>query len=272
MAKKIFSLKTIVTYSKYLKTHLIKSLFKKVNRSKGRNLSGKITIRHRGGGHKKLYRKIDFLRKSYNISSKVIRIEYDPFRSSYIALLQYNNGEYKYILCPNSLKIGQTLISSNDNFFFNIGNAFPLKLMPIGLEIHNIELYPGKGAQLVRSAGNFAKIILKNKGYVLIEMPSKELRLINENCFATIGRVSNPINYLRKYKKAGNMRWLGLRPKVRGSAMNPIDHPHGGGEGKSSIGKIHPVTPWGKPTLGFRTRKKKNKSDKYIVKRRYDKN
>lgn len=272
MIKNTLFLETTVTYSKSLKTRSIKSLFKKVHSSKGRNLSGKITIRHRGGGHKKLYRKIDFLRNSYNILSKVISIEYDPFRSSYIALLRYNNGEFKYILCPNSLKMGQILVSSNDNFFFNIGNAFPLKLMPIGIEIHNIELYPRKGAQLVRSAGNFAKIILKNKGYVLIEMPSKELRLINENCFATIGRVSNPANYLRKYKKAGNIRWLGLRPKVRGSAMNPIDHPHGGGEGKSPIGKIQPVTPWGKPTLGFRTREKKKKSDKYILKKRYDKN
>lgn len=245
-----------------------KSLIEKIHRKKGRNDYGKITIRHRGGGHKKLYRKVDFLRKLYDINAKIINIQYDPFRTSYIALICYVTGEYKYILCPNLLKIGHFIISSKKKFIYGEGNSFPLKLIPIGNELHNIELYPGKGGQLVRSAGTFGKLISKNKGYVLIQMPSKEIRLINENCFATIGRLSNTKNYLKKYTKAGNRRWLGFRPKVRGSAMNPIDHPHGGGEGKSPIGKKYPVTPWGKPTLGFRTRKI-NRSNKYILTKCY---
>lgn len=258
--------KKILNFSNLFKK---KDLIEKIHRRKGRNNSGKITIRHRGGGHKKLYRKIDFLRKIYDIHAKVINIEYDPFRTAYIALICYATGKYKYILCSNLLKIGELIVSSKKKFVNGQGNSFPLKLIPIGNELHNIELYPDKGAQFVRSAGTFAKLISKNKGYVLVQLPSKELRLFNENCSATIGRLSNSKNYLKKNLKAGNTRWLGFRPKVRGSAMNPIDHPHGGGEGKSPIGKKYPVTPWGKHALGFRTSKYK-KYNKYIVTKSYD--
>ncbi len=235
------------------------------HRAVGRNNQGKITCRHKGAGHKKLYRLIDFKRKKLNISAKILSIEYDPYRSSFISLISYKDNTKNYILTPENLKIGQEVISSF-NPLSKPGNACMLKNISLGEFIHNIEIYPGKGGQLVRAAGTFATVIAKEKNYIIIKLPSKITRLINENCFATIGKVGNGDNSKIFLGKAGRSRWLGIRPTVRGAAMNPIDHPHGGGEGKSPIGKPRPLTPWGKPALGKKTRNIK-KNPFYIFKK-----
>lgn len=244
-----------------------KSLTFCLYRSKGRNNRGIITNRHRGGGHKRLYRLIDFKRKKIGVIGKVKTIEYDPNRNSRIALVQYKDGKKSYILHPCGLKINQFVLTS-PSASISIGNCLPLKFIPLGTEVHNIELKPGAGGQLVRSAGCVAQIIAKENNYVTLRLPSGEVRLISQNCWATIGQVGNSeFNNLR-IGKAGGMRWLGRRPKVRGIVMNPCDHSHGGGEGRSPIGRKKPVSLWGKPSLGVRTRKKLKYSDKNIIKRR----
>lgn len=233
---------------------------------KGRNNQGKITSRHKGGGHKKKYRIIDFIRNKYDIIGKVVSIEYDPYRNANISLINYIDGEKRYILHPENLKIGNFIISTQTICNFQVGNNLLLANIPNGTEIHNLELFPNKGGQLIRIAGNSALILTKEKNFVIIRLSSKEIRLFNQNCRATIGKISNEDYYRLKLGKAGRSRWLGIRPHVRGSAMNPIDHPHGGGTGKTSIGKKNPKTPWGKITLGLKTRKKKNKSNIFIIK------
>ncbi len=233
-------------------------------RSKGRNNSGKITTRHKGGGHKRLYRIIDFKRNKFNIYGIVSTIEYDPNRNTFISLINYEDGTKKYILNIDNLKIGDKIYSS-DITEIKVGNSLLLKNIPLGTNVHNIELIPGKGGQICRAAGTFGKIIAKENKYVIIRLCSKEIRLFRNDCRATIGKLSNSEIYTIKIGKAGRNRWLGIRPTVRGSAMNPIDHPHGGGEGKSPIGRKRPLTPWGKPALGLKTRSPKNKSNKYII-------
>lgn len=241
-----------------------KSLLVKKQRTNGRNHHGHITCRHRGGGHKRFYRIIDFKRDKDNIEARVASVEYDPNRTAHIALLNYVDGEKRYILAPQGLKQGD-LISSGDKAPFNVGCAMQLKLMPLGSTVHNIEMYPGRGGQLVRSAGLGAQVMAKSGGYVTLKMPSGEVRIINETCKATFGSLSNAERSLRSEGKAGRSRWKGIRPTVRGTAMNPVDHPHGGGEGKHN-GYL-PQTPWAMFTKGFRTRSKK-KSNKMIVKDR----
>lgn len=238
-----------------------------LKRSGGRNTSGRITTRHRGGGHKRILRKIDFKRNKYGISAKVVSIEYDPNRRANIALLYYIDGEKRYILAPNGLKIGSKVISGEEAKI-DTGNSLPLKKIPIGTPIHNIELQPRKGGQLVRTAGTAALIQAKEKGYATVRLPSKEQRLIKLNCFATIGQVGNEEWKTLKLGKAGRKRHMGFRPAVRGVVMHPGAHPHGGGEGRSGIGMPSPKSPWGKRTLGKRTRKAGKYSDKYIVKHR----
>ena len=244
-----------------------KSLLKKNHRSKGRNNRGIITIRHRGGGHKRRYRLIDFNRNKYGISGKIAAIEYDPNRNARIALIYYSDGEKAYILHPKGLNVGDTILSGSGSQL-TIGNTLPLTEIPLGTSIHNIELIPNKGGQLVRAAGTSAKILAKEGDYVTLRLPSKEIRLIRKECFATIGEVSNNDAFLIQSGKAGRTRWLGKRPTVRGSVMNPCDHPHGGGEGRAPIGRTRPLTPWGKPALGIKTRKRKKLSDSYILRRR----
>jgi len=236
-------------------------------RAKGRNNQGRITIRHKGGGHKKLYRLIDFKRNKYDIAGKVAAIEYDPNRNAYLALINYEDGEKRYILHPENLNIGDQIYSGK-NCQISIGNAMPLDLIPLGTDIHNLELFPGKGGQLIRSAGGSAKILAKENNFVVLRLCSKEIRLFKKECFATIGKISNSDFYNVILGKAGRKRWLGVRPTVRGSVMNPVDHPHGGGEGRCPIGKPRPLTPWGKPALGLKTRKKKKKSDLFIIRSR----
>ena len=244
-----------------------KTLIRKNHRNKGRNNRGVITIRHRGGGHKKQYRLIDFQRNKHNTDAIVASIEYDPNRNSRIALLHYNDGEKRYILHPNNLKIGDT-VRSGFSIPLTIGNALPLSEIPLGTSIHNIELIPYRGGQIVRAAGTSAKILAKEGNYVTLRLPSKEIRLIRKECFATIGEISNNDAFLVRSGKAGRTRWLGKRPTVRGSVMNPCDHPHGGGEGRAPIGRTRPLTPWGKPALGIKTRKRNRKSNQYILRRR----
>ena len=244
-----------------------KSLIKKNHRNKGRNNRGVITIRHRGGGHKRRYRLIDFNRNKYGINGNVTTIEYDPNRNARIALICYSDGEKRYILHPKGLKIGDTILSGSGSSL-NIGNTLPLSEIPLGTSIHNLELIPNKGGQLVRAAGTSAKILAKEGDYVTLRLPSKEIRLLRKECFATIGEISNNDVFLVQSGKAGRTRWLGKRPTVRGSVMNPCDHPHGGGEGRAPIGRTRPLTPWGKPALGIKTRKKKKLSDEYILRRR----
>jgi len=244
-----------------------KSLTKKNHRAKGRNNQGLITIRHKGGGHKRLYRLIDFKRRKDNIIGRVATIEYDPNRNANIALINYNDGEKKYILQPEKLKIGDSIISGN-TAEITIGNTLSLENIPLGVEVHNIEIYPGKGGQLIRAAGSWARVLAKEGDYVVLRLCSKEVRLFRKECYATIGRVGNADIYNLILGKAGRNRWLGVRPTVRGSVMNPVDHPHGGGEGRCPIGKPRPLTPWGKPALGVKTRKKKNRSDLFIIRRR----
>lgn len=244
-----------------------KSLIRKNHRKKGRNNRGVITIRHRGGGHKRRYRLIDFNRNKYDIPGTVVSIEYDPNRNARIALINYDDGEKRYILHPNNVTVGDKIISGS-GASLNIGNTLPLEEIPLGTSIHNIELIPRKGGQIVRAAGTSAKILAKEGNYVTLRLPSKEVRLIRKECFATIGELSNNDAFLIQSGKAGRTRWLGKRPTVRGSVMNPCDHPHGGGEGRTPIGRSRPVTPWGKPALGIKTRKTKKASNAYILRRR----
>lgn len=243
-----------------------KSLLQPVKRKGGRNNQGKLTVRHQGGGHKRQYRVIDFKRNKDGIPGRVATIEYDPNRSANIALINYVDGEKRYILAAKGLEVG-VMIMSGPEADIKPGNALPLQNIPMGSTIHNIEMKPGKGGQLVRSAGTSAQVLGKEDKYVIIRLQSGEVRMILGTCRATIGQVGNEQHELINIGKAGRNRWLGKRPTVRGSVMNPNDHPHGGGEGKSPIGRKSPMTPWGKPTLGYKTRKKKNKSDKFIVRR-----
>ncbi|MBP1567214.1 MAG: 50S ribosomal protein L2 [Oscillospiraceae bacterium] len=258
---------TVTDYSQLSKVAPEKSLLEPLKNKSGRNSYGRITVRHRGGANKRKYRIIDFKRDKDMMDAKVLTIEYDPNRSAHIALLQYEDGEKRYILAPNGLSVGDTVRSGSDADI-KPGNALALADIPVGTFIHNIELYPGKGAQLVRSAGNMAQLMAKEGIYALLRLPSGELRNVPAQCKATIGQVGNIDHENVNYGKAGRKRHMGWRPTVRGSVMNPCDHPHGGGEGKSPIGRPGPVTPWGKPTLGYKTRKKHNRSDKFIVRRR----
>jgi len=248
------------------KTKPEKSLLKKNHRKKGRNNQGIITIRHRGGGHKRRYRIIDFKRNKIGVEGIVASIEYDPNRNARIALIHYLDGEKRYILHPKNLNVNDR-ISTGSGINLNIGNSLPLEEIPLGTSIHNLELIPNKGGQIVRAAGTSAKILAKEGDYVTIRLPSKEIRLIRKECFATIGEVSNNDTFLIQSGKAGRTRWLGKRPTVRGAVMNPCDHPHGGGEGRAPIGRTKPLTPWGKPALGIKTRKNKKFSDSYILRR-----
>ena len=244
-----------------------KSLIRKNHQNKGRNNRGVVTIRHRGGGHKKRYRLIDFKRDKYGIEGTVASIEYDPNRNARISLINYADGEKRYILHPKNLNVGDTVLSGSGSPL-TIGNTLSLEEIPLGTSIHNIELISNRGGQIVRAAGTSAKILAKEGDYVTLRLPSKEIRLIRKECLATIGEVSNNDAFLVQSGKAGRTRWLGKRPTVRGSVMNPCDHPHGGGEGRAPIGRTRPLTPWGKPALGMKTRKKKKMSDAYILRRR----
>lgn len=259
--------RALSVFSEITKTKPEKSLVKKNHRNKGRNNRGVITVRHRGGGHKRQYRLIDFKRKKYGIEGVVASIEYDPNRNSRIALIHYVDGEKCYILQPKNLNVGDKIISGSGSPL-NIGNTLPLEEITLGSSVHNIELIPRRGGQIVRSAGTSAKILAKEGEYITLRLPSKELRLVRKECFATIGEVSNNEAFLVQSGKAGRTRWLGRRPVVRGSVMNPCDHPHGGGEGRAPIGRTRPLTPWGKPALGMKTRKRKKLSDAYILRRR----
>lgn len=243
-----------------------RSLVKKLQKRGGRNNLGRITVRHQGGGSKRLYRMIDFKRNKDGVEAKVERLEYDPNRSAHIALLSYVDGEWGYIIAPEGLKVGDR-VRSGAGSEIKPGNAMPLNTIPVGTTIHCIELRPGRGAQLARSAGAKAQIVGREGGFCIVRLRSGESRKILLNCRATVGEVGHNEHFLRKFGKAGVKRWLGIRPTVRGVAMNPVDHPHGGGEGKTSGGR-HPVTPWGKPTKGYRTRHNKKSSDKYILRRR----
>ena len=258
---------TVLDYSELSKVAPEKSLLEVVKKNAGRNSYGRITVRHRGGGNRVKYRIIDFKRDKDRIPATVKTIEYDPNRTAFIALLQYEDGEKRYIVAPIGLKVGDTVISGN-GVDIKTGNALPLTDIPVGTVIHNIELYPGRGAQLARSAGNMAQLMAKEGNYGLLRLPSGELRNVPVTCKATIGQVSNPEHENVNIGKAGRKRHMGWRPTVRGSVMNPCDHPHGGGEGRAPIGRPGPVTPWGKPALGYKTRQKHKSTDKYIVKRR----
>ena len=258
---------SVTDYSGLSKVAPEKSLLAPIKKNAGRNSYGRITVRHRGGGNRRKYRIIDFKRNKFDVPGTVKTLEYDPNRSAFIALIQYEDGEKSYIIAPNGVKVGDVVISG-ETADIKPGNALPLNNIPTGTFIHNVELYPGRGAQLARSAGNLAQLMDKENGMALLRLPSGELRNVPISCMATIGQVSNTDHENVKLGKAGRKRNLGWRPTVRGSVMNPNDHPHGGGEGKSPIGRPGPVTPWGKPTLGYKTRKKHNRSDKYIVKRR----
>jgi large subunit ribosomal protein L2 len=243
-----------------------RSLLRPLPQKGGRNNVGRVTVRYRGGGHKRRYRVIDFKRDKFDIPAKVHSIEYDPNRGARIALLHYADGEKRYILAPLNLRVGDEVISS-DKADIKPGNSLPLKSVPLGSLVHNIEMRPGKGGQMVRGAGAYAQVMAKEGKYTLLKLPSSELRLVLSNCRATIGQLSNPDRSNISIGKAGRNRWLGRKPHVRGVVKNPVDHPHGGGEGRSSGGR-HPVTPWGVPTKGYKTRKRGKDSDKYIVKRR----
>jgi len=243
-----------------------KSLLTRLPNKAGRNNQGRITVRHKGGGNKRLYRVIDFKRNKENVPGSIKTIEYDPNRSARIALVVYADGEKRYILAPIGLKVGDTVLSGKDADI-KPGNALLLKDIPVGTVLHNVELRPGKGGQLARSAGTYSQLLSKEKGYCHVRLPSGEIRLVKAECRATVGQVSNPEHENLSVGKAGRSRWLGIRPTVRGVAMNPIDHPHGGGEGRTSGGR-HPVTPWGKPTKGYKTRKKNKPTNKYIVSKR----
>ena len=259
--------RSVLDFSNLSKVKPEKSLLVANHRPKGRNNQGKITIRHKGGGHKRRYRLIDFKRNKYEIEGQILSIEYDPNRNANIALVNYKDGEKRYILHPENLNIGDT-ISSGEKAVIKVGNALPLNNIPLGTDVHNVELLPKKGGQLIRAAGTSAKILAKEKNFVVLRLSSKEIRLFKKECFATIGKISNSDIYNVVLGKAGRKRWLGIRPTVRGSVMNPNDHPHGGGEGRCPIGKPRPLTPWGKPALGVKTRKRRNKSDIFIIRSR----
>lgn len=259
--------RSVLDFSNLSKVKPEKSLIGRNHRAKGRNNNGRITTRHKGGGHKRLYRLIDFKRNKYDIEAKVITIEYDPNRNANIALVNYIDGEKRYILHPENLKIGDSIYSGK-KCEPKIGNTLPLENIPLGLDVHNVELFPGKGGQVIRSAGSSAKILAKENNYVVLRLPSKEIRLFKKECLATVGKISNSDIYNIVLGKAGRKRWLGIRPTVRGSVMNPVDHPHGGGEGRCPIGKPRPLTPWGKPALGVKTRNKKKRSDLFIIRKR----
>lgn len=258
---------TVTDYSVLSKVAPERSLLQKLDKHSGRNSYGRITVRHRGGGNRRKYRIIDFKRNKLDMKATVRTIEYDPNRSAFIALVQYEDGEKRYIIAPAGIKVGDT-VEAGENADIKPGNALPLSKIPTGTFIHNVELYPGKGAQLARAAGIMAQLMAKEGKYALLRLPSGELRNVPASCMATIGQVSNTDHENVKVGKAGRKRHMGWRPTVRGSVMNPCDHPHGGGEGKSPIGRPGPVTPWGKPTLGYKTRAKKKASNKMIVKRR----
>ncbi len=258
---------TVTDYSVLSKEGPEKSLLEPLKKKSGRNSYGRITVRHRGGGNRRKYRIIDFKRDKEAMNATVMTLEYDPNRSAFIALVQYEDGEKRYILAPHGLKVGDVVRAGADADI-KPGNALKMEDIPVGTFIHAIELYPGKGAQLVRSAGNMAQLMGKENGFALVRLPSGEMRRVPVTCKATVGQVSNIDHENVNYGKAGRKRHMGWRPTVRGSVMNPCDHPHGGGEGKSPVGRPGPVTPWGKPALGYKTRKKHNRSDKYIVKRR----
>ena len=258
---------TTMDYSELSKVAPERRLLEPIKKNAGRNSYGRITVRHRGGGNRRKYRVIDFKRERFGIPATVQTLEYDPNRSAFIALVQYEDGEKRYIIAPQDLKVGDKIVSGPEADI-KPGNALPLINIPVGTFLHNIELYPGKGAQLARSAGNTAQLMAKENGMALLRLPSGELRNVPANCMATVGVVSNPEHANVNYGKAGRKRHMGWRPTVRGSVMNPCDHPHGGGEGKSPIGRPGPVTPWGKPALGYKTRQKNKRTDKYIVKRR----
>lgn len=259
--------RTVSEFSEITRSEPEKSLTVSVHRAKGRNNRGVVTCRHRGGGHKRLYRIVDFYRNKVNVPAKVAAIEYDPNRNARIALLHYQDGEKRYILHPASLEVGATVISGPDSPL-EIGNALPLYKIPLGTEVHNVELQPGKGGQIVRAAGTSAQLVAKEGNYVTLKLPSTEVRMVRRECYATIGQVGHVDSRNITLGKAGRKRWLGRRPEVRGSVMNPVDHPHGGGEGRAPIGRSGPVTPWGKPALGLKTRKKKKTSNALIVRRR----
>jgi len=242
-----------------------KSLLRPIRKTGGRNNQGRITCRHRGGGHRRHYRIIDFKRNKFDIPAKVASIEYDPNRTARIALLHYIDGEKRYILAPDGLKVGDKVLSGINTVEIAVGNTMPLDKIPMGSFVHNIELKSGRGGQIARSAGTYGQVVAKDGDYVHVKMPSNDVHLIRKECLATIGQVSNTDHNLIHLGKAGRKRWMGIRPTVRGVVMNPVDHPMGGGEGKSSGGR-HPVSPWGKPAKGGKTRKKKKYSDKYIVK------
>ena len=261
---------TVSTFEEITCSTPEKSLTVTLKKHSGRNNRGKITVRHRGGGYRPKYRIIDFKRNKDGIPGTVATIEYDPNRSANIALINYADGEKRYIIAPNKLKVGDVIVSGADADI-KIGNALPLANIPVGTIIHNIEMKPGKGGQMVRSAGNGAQLMAKEGNEAQVRLPSGEVRKVTLNCRATIGEVGNGDHANIQIGKAGRKRHMGIRPTVRGSVMNPNDHPHGGGEGKAGIGRVSPVTPWGKPALGYKTRKKTKASDKYIVKRRNDK-
>lgn len=258
---------TVSTFAEITATEPYKPLVEPLKKTGGRNNQGRLTVRHRGGGHKRLYRVIDFKRDKDGIPGRVATIEYDPNRSANIALINYADGEKRYILAPENLKVGDQVISG-PNSDIKVGNALPLSQIPVGTMVHNVELKPGKGGQMARSAGAGAQLMAKEGGYALLRLPSGEVRKVQESCRATVGQVGNLDWENINIGKAGRKRWLGIRPTVRGVVMNPVDHPHGGGEGRAPVGRKHPVTPWGKPALGAKTRKKRKPSDKLIVKPR----
>lgn len=258
---------TVSDFSEITKKTPEKSLVVHIKKTSGRNNQGKITVRHHGGGHKKKYRIIDFKRNKDGINAKVIAIEYDPNRTSNIALISYADGVKSYIIAPNGLKVGD-ILSNGPDAEIRVGNALPMRNIPVGSEIHNIEMKPGAGGQLVRAAGNVAQLMAKEGKYATVRLPSGEMRLLPIDCRATIGQVGNIDHELINIGKAGKKRHMGIRPTVRGSVMNPNDHPHGGGEGRAPIGRPSPCTPWGKPALGYKTRKKHKASNKYIIRGR----
>ena len=257
---------TVTDYSQLSKVAPERSLLEPMKKAAGRNNTGRITVRHHGGGNRTKYRVIDFKLNKFDVPATVKTLEYDPNRSAHIALIEYEDGVKSYILAPDGLKVGDTVMAG-PNADIKPGNALPFANIPVGTTIHNIELYPGKGGQLVRSAGNMAQLMAKENGYALVRLPSGEMRNVPLNCIATIGQVGNLDHENVNLGKAGRKRHMGWRPTVRGSVMNPCDHPHGGGEGKSPVGRPGPVTPWGKPAMGYKTRKHHNRSDKFIVKR-----
>jgi len=258
---------SVIDYSELSKKKPEKKLLAPLNKKAGRNSYGRITVRHRGGGNRKKYRIIDLKRQKFGINGKIISVEYDPNRSAHIALIEYEDKDKRYIIAPNGAKVGDSILSGPEADI-KPGNALPLKNIPTGTFIHNVELHPGKGAQLARAAGNMAQLMALEGELALLRLPSGELRNVPAECMATVGQVSNLDHLNVKIGKAGRKRNMGWRPTVRGSVMNPCDHPHGGGEGKSPIGRPGPVTPWGKPALGYKTRNKKKASNKFIVRRR----